>query len=60
VPLCDIKETTFPFSVRTNSKESLFWVVDERTGKDITKKTLKKELAFAFAKQQYRKMQEEP
>ena len=56
--LCDIKETTFPYSVRTDPKQYRFWVVDERTGDEVTKKTLKKELAFAFAKQQYQQLQE--
>jgi len=52
VPLCDIKETTFPFSVRASKNQRLFWVVDERTGEDITKKTQRKELAVAWAKKQ--------
>lgn len=59
MPLCDIKETTFPFSVRTDKTENLFWVVDERSGHAITTKSLNKKLAQAFAKQQYQQLKEE-
>jgi len=50
--LQDIKSSTYPFSVRTDSKESQFWVVDELSGKVLTKRTQKKELAAAYANQQ--------
>jgi len=50
--LQDIKPSTYPFSVRTDSKVSQFWVVDELSGKVLTKRTQQKELAAAYANQQ--------
>ncbi len=54
-----MSEVTYPYIVKTTKKEREFWVVNDRTGEVITKRTIDKRLAEAYAKQMKQKEQED-
>ncbi len=54
-----MSEATYPFVIKATKNEREFWVVDERTGETITKRTIDKRLAEAYAKQMKQKEQED-
>lgn len=43
--------STYPFVVNTSEDEKYFWVVNDKTGQEITHKFLDKEIADEFARQ---------
>ncbi|MGC9781759.1 MAG: hypothetical protein HZR80_21135 [Candidatus Heimdallarchaeota archaeon] len=53
-----ISESTYPFVIKVTKNEREFWVVDDRTGVTITKRTIDRRLAEAYAKQMKQKEQE--
>ncbi len=53
-----MSEATYPYIVKATKKEREFWVVDDRTGEVITKRTIDRRLAEAYAQQMKQKEQE--